>query len=482
MNTGDRLPTVAGLAENLGVTASTVRRALEDLAQSGHVASHVGRGTFVAEPPSKSPPDSDVAPQRTFPPPEEMNRFKAARAARRLRTGITKSLEALMPLSQRPGMIQFTSGAPAADLIPEGALEALTRAAMKKGANQYAGYGDPMGMASLREALAERFKRRRLPVEADQILITCGSQQALALIAMHALEARPRIIFETPCFTGMPKFFSNLGHWVETVTRDLEGPPPDRLERFSNGPAPLLDTCPQLHNPMGTDMSVERQVAVRDWVKRQNGLLVADEVFIDLHFGDTEPTWPLYEEGLTHLAISGSLSKSFMGGLRIGWLVADRKRLQALAGMKRAMDLGGPPLMEGIALTLLESGQYDDHLPQAQAYYRRRRDAALEALERCMPSGVQWTTPQGGFHLWVELPEGYSSIALYLAAIERGVAVIPGPLADVDHRFVNAFRLSYGGMPPEQVTEGIERLAEATRELLRHPPGDSGMSGLGEFI
>ncbi len=481
LETGERLPTVAAFAADLGVTPSTVRRALEDLATSGLVASHVGRGTFVTDPASASHSQDSAAAVETPPVGRPPEGSEAVRAARRLRQGIAASLEALLPLSQRPGVIQLTSGVPASELISEDSVKKLNQAAFKDGASQYVGYGHPMGLTALREALAARYQQRGLPVDADQILITCGSQQALALIAMQALETKPRIIFETPCYTGIPKFFSSLGHWVETITRDPDGPVPDSLARFSQDPPPLVYTCPQLHNPMGTNMTPERQRRLAEWVAARDGLVIADEVFADLH-DDNPAGGPLYRNGLANLLIVGSLSKSFMGGLRVGWLVADRQRLETMAGLKRTMDLGGPPLMEGMALALLESGRYDDHLPRARRHYARRRDAALEALGRCMPAGVEWTHPQGGFNMWVRLPAGYSSIALYLAAIERGVAFIPGPFADVDHRFVNAFRIGYGGLPPEQVTEGIELLADATSELLRHAPADGGLSGLGEFV
>ncbi len=481
LQAGDRLPTVAAFASDLGVTPSTVRRALEDLTLSGLVASHVGRGTFVTDPTSASHGEHSAAAVEKPPVGRPPEGSAAVKAARRLRQGIAASLEALLPLAQRPGVIQLTSGVPASELVSEDLVKELNQAALKEGAAQYVGYGHPMGLTALREALAARYQQRGLSVEADQILITCGSQQALALIAMQALETKPRIIFETPCYTGIPKFFSSLGHWVETITRDPDGPLPDSFARFSQDPPPLVYTCPQLHNPMGTNMIPERQRRLADWVAARDGLVIADEVFADLH-GDSPAAGPLYRNGLANLLIVGSLSKSFMGGLRVGWLVADRQRLETLAGLKRTMDLGGPPLMEGMALALLESGRYDDHLPRARRYYACRRDAALEALERCMPAGVEWTRPEGGFNMWIRLPAGYSSIALYLAAIERGVAFIPGPFADVDHRFLNAFRVGYGGLPPDQVTAGIELLAGATSELLQHPPADGGLSGLGEFV
>ena len=99
-----------------------------------------------------------------------------------------------------------------------------------------------------------------------------------------------------------------------------------------------------------------------------------------------------------------------------------------------------------------------------------------------MPDGVHWTRPAGGFHLWVELPEGYSSVALFLLAVERGVAIQPGPQLDVDHGFGSGFRLSYGSLEPGQIASGIELLAAAVRELVSRPPGRPRGSGLGELL
>ena len=138
--------------------------------------------------------------------------------------------------------------------------------------------------------------------------------------------------------------------------------------------------------------------------------------------------------------------------------------------------------MQGIALSLLKSGKYDIHLEKARKHYRIRRDAAIESLESKMPDGVTWTVPKGSMHMWLELPRGYSSIALFLHAVERGVSIFPGPMQDVDHRFINAFRLSYGSVNPEQIREGIELLAEAVKGLMKGPPSDPGLSGLGDFL
>jgi DNA-binding transcriptional MocR family regulator len=479
---GDQLPPVTKLARDIGVTHSTVRRAFEDLSGQGIIGSHVGRGTFILDT-NKQEPKKEYSSNfiNTYPDSRSTKEFNLA--ARRLRMGITKSLEALMDLAKRPGLINFTGGMPDPGIMEEGQLARLAKEALKAGQSIYQVYGEsPLGMKALREELAKRYRSEGVEISADNILITNGSQQAASILAQAALENKQRIICETPCYIGMPNAFGALGHWVESVPRDREGPVFNRLKRFNDGIPSILYICPEFHHPMGTDLHPERQTQLIKWAREQNVDILADEIFHDLRFEGPLRKSIMVEAGKKNCIVIGSLSKSFMVGLRIGWLITEEERVRSLYGFKRAMDLGSPPLMQGIALSLLKSGEYDTHLVKAREHYRIRRDAVIESLEKCMPDGVAWTIPKGGFHMWVELPQGYSSIALFLHAIERGVAIFPGPMQDVDHRFINAFRLSYGSVLPEQIRKGIDLLAGAVKELMKGATSDPGLSGLGDFL
>jgi DNA-binding transcriptional MocR family regulator len=480
LNPGDRLPTVTALAKQLGVTQATIRRAFEDLSKAGHIESYVGRGTFVSDPDAPSAEDTNHG-QRRSRISDAPQTPESALAARRLRMGISRSLQELVALAKRPGLIRFTSGIPAPDTVQDGLLEQLAQDALKAGQRAYLEYADPLGIPELRQELSRHFQTNNLQVSPDQILITSGSQQAVALLAQWAFENHQRIICETPNYRGVTDAFGAFGHWVETVVRDADGPIPERLERFSDGVPSLFYCCPELHNPMGTDLSADRREFLVEWARAQHALLVTDQIYHDLRFNGPSPVDLFTEIGAQNMVMIGSLSKSFMCGLRIGWLVTSAERIRALSPLKRVMDIACPPLMQGIAVELLRSGEYVRHITRVREHYRIRRDATLEAFERFMPDGVTWTVPEGGFQLWAELPAGYSSIALFLLAIERGVAFIPGPLQDINHRFMHAFRFCYGSVSVEQIAEGIELLADAVNELLRDPPGESGLSGLGDF-
>ena len=287
---GDRLPTVDAFAKQVGVTQATIRRALKDLKATGQIDSHVGRGTFVVDPASR--PEPAAAPEPPRPAfarlPLEPVDPEFALAARRLRMGIAESLESLNVLSRRPGLIHLDSGEPDPSVARAGVLDDMVAEAMKAGQAAYQGYAAPMGSESLRRRIALRLSSAAHPIEADQIMITNGSQQAIAVLAQAALEEGRRVICETPCYMGIPRAFGAIGHWVESLPRDEQGPMVERLQRIETAQRAMVYLCPELHNPMGTDLSAERRAALIAWARANDGLLVADEIFRDLRF-DSPP-------------------------------------------------------------------------------------------------------------------------------------------------------------------------------------------------
>jgi 2-aminoadipate transaminase len=491
---GERLPPVTALAEEKGVTPATIRRALQDLTEEGLVSSHVGRGTFVSAPrePGNEQSASGGANMKDGKASAEKNAVSRRRtedsmkAARRLRRSVTRSLNEMMTLAQKPGVIAFTRGIGDPGTIEKGILTKLAQKALANGEELFHDYGDPRGLLSLREAIAGLYAEQGLSITSDQVLVTSGSQQAIALLAQEAAESGREILCETPCYTGVSNAFSAFGLPIETVPRKEGGPDLSRIPSGVDCSNALFYLCPVLHNPTGTDISESVASDVRAWAKKNSAIILADEVFRDLHLTDPDaapaPASFLKDPGPERAVILGSLSKSFISGLRVGWLVTSEDRVRSLAQIKKMMDLGCPPLMQGIAQAFLEDPEgYRAHREKIRAHYRLLRDATLDALASHMPNGVVWTKPEGGFQLWVTLPAGYSSVELFLRSVEKGAAFLPGPLQDINNRFMNSFRLCYGSLAKEDIVEGIKRIAEAAREYLAESPGDSGFAGLGDF-
>lgn len=462
---GDRLPSVADLARDLKVARLTVLKAFHGLEREGLVTSHVGRGTFVAggaAPEAGGDADADAAPPAPNP---------SARALRRVREGYARDLDSLLRVPRPPGTIDLSGGVPSPESVPDGLLARLLAAATAKDPQRLYGYGGPAGLLDLRAAIAARLAADGAAVGAEGVVVTMGSQQAASLVAAWAREEARPVLCETPTFTGIPGAFELFGNPVASVPWGDDGLDLEALEAVP-GRRPVLYVCPDFHNPTGLSMGLPARRAVARWAVERDALVVEDVVFRDLRF-EGEPLPLLY--GMLppgRRVLIGSVSKSFMTGLRVGFLAADAPLVADLLPFKRTMDLGGPTFVHAMAAAFLADG-YDEHLARMRRRYRERRDAALAALEASMPAGTRWTRPQGGFQLWIALPEGLSAVEVFLRGIERGVATRPGPAHDIDGRYGDHLRLGYGSEDPAAIAAGVARLADATTSLLRRGAGDA---------
>ena len=313
------------------------------------------------------------------------------------------------------------------------------------------------------------------------MLITNGVSQAITLVGELALESEMRMICETPCFLGIANAFSALGHWVETVRRDEEGPDMERLSRFQGNVVNLLYFCPYAHNPTGSNVQPERLDDLARWARKSGAVIISDEIFRDLLYEPPAGASLFERLGPEQTIVVSSLSKTVMTGLRLGWVISSCRRIQELTRLKKLMDSAAPTLIQAMALHILKGGRYEALNHKMVDIYRQRMDSLLGWLERRMPKGVRWSRPQGGFSVTLELPAGYSSLALLLLAVDRGVSFLPGPLFDIDHRYVNTIRLSCAWTDEQQIKEGVELLADAITEFISRPPSESGLSGLGGY-
>ena len=466
---GDRIPSVVDVAQQLGINKLTVLKAFNRLEKAGILHSEVGRGTFVAsENGASAPSGADPRPDVT-------------RSIRRLREGYARGLRELLAVERRPGTINLSGGVPSPDTIPDGLLERLSQEVVRTNPRRLYEYGGPAGLPELREAIADSLTRRGTPVSPEEVIVTNGSQQAVSLAAAWAREDGRSIFCETPTYTGIPGSFMLFGHAIQSIPWERGAPDLETLRSAATGRRSLFYVCPDFHNPTGQTMDLASRRELAGWARSADAVVVDDSIFREMRFEGDEPAslYSMLPPGRRILV--GSISKSFMTGLRAGFLVADRAIVNELLPYKRYMDLGSPSIVQAIAAAFLKGG-YGKHLEKMRTYYRTRRDAAVKALEEFMPEGVTWTKPQGGFQLWVTMPRGMSSVQLFLQAIEKGVSIFPGPAHDIDGRFLNSFRLGYGAESPEQIKSGVKRLAGCVDSLLAKGPEETTASGLGILV
>lgn len=480
LNGGDRLPPVATLAKRIGVTQATVRRALKDLQDAGLTSCHVGRGTFILESGAAEAAVSENESGRHGNG-EESHSRSYVYAARRLRTGVGKALGEIMGLADRPGLIHLMKGVPDPSLLPENLLADASMETLAGDASSFIEATDPLGSYELRVEVARNQSQAGMMVSPDQVLITNGSIQAVTLMAQINCELNYKVFCETPCFKGITDTFGAMGHWVETVARDGSD---GRISPENNGDMEkkgMLYICPYSNNPTGIDLPDNRRAAIVQWAQHTGSLVIADEIFRDLNFSNPLKPSIMRDLGPDQCVVVGSLSKSLMTGLRVGWMISSPQRIAQLSQLKKLMDHACPSLVQGVATTIFRSGRYDDHVQKMRTLYQKRSEVMLEALSRYMVKEVSWSRPEGGFSLMLELPPGYSSIGLFVSAIEKGVSFLPGPLFDIDQRFVHCCRLSYAWADESEIREGVELLAEAVGDLLSRPAGEWGLSGIGSY-
>jgi DNA-binding transcriptional MocR family regulator len=469
---GERIPSVIELSRILGINKLTVVKAFQKLEKAGLVRSAVGRGTFISIPASPSTPDG----AETEPAPE------VARSIRRLREGYARGLRELMTIDRPPGTINLSGGVPNPDTVSEDLLERLCREVLARNPRRLYEYAGPAGLPELREAISQRLAPAN-PVAPDEIILTNGSQQGLSLAALAAREDGRVALCETPAYSAIPSLFMMYGDMVQSVARQTGSSALnlDQLSAAAAGRRVVVYVCPDFQNPTGETMSAGHRRDLAQWARRNDALFIVDEIFRDLRFEGEEPPslYAILPPGRRILV--SSISKTFMTGLRSGFLAADRAIVNELLAFKRYVDLGGPSLTQAVSAAFLREG-YDAHLERVRAAYRAGRDAAIGAMEKHMPKGVSWTRPEGGFQLWVTMPPAISSIQLFLQAAEQGVSIVPGPAHDVDGRFLNCFRLGYGYCAPEEIRKGVARLARIVERLAARTAEQGPASGLGIMV
>jgi GntR family transcriptional regulator/MocR family aminotransferase len=328
-------------------------------------------------------------------------------------------------------------------------------------------YGDRRGYAPLRETIAHILASQGLQTHADNILITAGSQQALALVSQLLLRPGDVILVESPTYSIALDLFRVLDFRIVGVPLDGQGMQVDLLEKLLQQHHPkLIYSIPNFHNPTGTCLNSARRRQLIVLADRYNIPILEDDFVGDLRYeGRTQPALKALDPGGRVIYVS-TFSKMLMPGLRVGFLVADGPVYDSLARFKRINDLATSTLIQRALEAYVTVGRYQAHLRRTCQFFRSRRDSMLVAVRRHLPAGVEVNPPQGGLFLWVRLPGQISSETLLPLACEAGVGFAPGgsffpePSAGMDW-----MRLNFVAQASDEIEEGMKRLGRAIKRL-----------------
>ncbi|KAB7790243.1 aminotransferase-like domain-containing protein [Bifidobacterium leontopitheci] len=472
---GSRLPSQRDMAERFGVNRSTITAAIEELTDYGIVAGRRGAGTRVVSNTWSlmlpgAPDWADYVSSGFFKANnatiQTINRLESTNTATRLGTG------ELDPRLFPRDMWRRVAAQAAAE------IDSL-------------GYPPAEGLDVLREAIAAHMRDWGIDCRPEQVLVSSGALQGLQMISVSLLSAGSTVFAEAPSYIKSLQVFQSAGMKLAGVPMDDDGLDVHALDRLLGGghgsgqsgqdgqsireagaaaaAAPVLPrqsarddgavlyTIPTNHNPTGRTMPESRRLALVDACVRDRLPVIEDCAYQDLVFdGETPRSLKSFDE--TGMVITlGSASKSLAPGLRIGWIVADERIVHRLADVKMQMDYGASTLSQWVFARFLTSGMYAEYLERLRGELRRRRDAAVETLERLFAGRARWIVPRGGFYIWLTFDEPVRMGRLFRQAIDHGVLLNPGDIYDFEGD--NALRLSYVYTTPEEFADAAAVLA-----------------------
>jgi GntR family transcriptional regulator/MocR family aminotransferase len=463
---GTRLPAIRQLAHDLGVNRITVEAAYAEMQADGLIEARVGSGTYVL-PAWPVPPltkDGHGGPWPLW------QRTVQARS----RPFTLSPANSRQDAPQHPNPINFAGGVGDSRLYPADDLRKSIQRVVRREGIDALDYGDYRGHPGLRRTIAQVLTSQGIRISADNILITAGSQQALALISQLLLRPGDVVLTESPTYAGALDLFRALGFKVVGIPTDECGMEVEGLEKLLQGHPRLIYTMPNFHNPTGTCLSSQRRRHLIALADRYNVPILEDDFVGDLRYdGRAQPPLKALEPGGRVIYMS-TFSTMLMPGLRVGFIAAEGPVYDSLASFKRVSDLATSSLIQHALEAFVTIGRYQAHLRHTRQVYRRRRDGMLKAIDRHLPAGVRVNPPQGGIFVWLGLPDGLSAERLLPLAREEGVSFAPGgaffPRASDGDGYI---RLNFATQPQEETEEGMRRLGRAIRRLaaLASPEG-----------
>ncbi len=393
------------------------------------------------------------------------------RFASRLDNVETSAIRELFKLLGKPGIISFAGGFPDSAMFD---VEGLKEAANKALAEEPGGalqYGATEGYQPLREELSAHMARKGAAVSADGLIVTTGSQQALDLLGKTLIDPGDKVIVEGPTFLATIQCFRLYGADIVSAPVDGQGVQTDELERLIVEHKPkFVYLIPTFGNPSGATLSLERRRKVLELAVKHQVLVVEDDPYGDLYFGDAPPPSLLSlckdQPGARHLlAHCGSLSKVLSPGLRVGWMIAQPELLAKATMCKQFSDAHTSTFAQATAAQYLKSGRMPGTLEHVREVSAERAATMGRALKRELGDAVEFTQPQGGLFFWARLTGAGGKISdageFAKRAIEQGVAFVPGAPFYAANPDRSTFRLSFATADVGKIEEGVARLGKA---------------------
>lgn len=403
------------------------------------------------------------------------------RYAARTRGMTASEIRALFAVASRPEVVSLAGGMPNISGLPldvvGGAINELVRTQGPVAMQYGSGQGDPV----LREQICDVMRLEGIEAHPDDVVVTVGSQQAVDLVTRIFCDPGDVVICEAPSYVGALGVFRAYECDVVHVEMDAHGLVPSALReaiatvQAQGRTIKFVYTIPNFHNPAGVTLSAERRTEILEICRAADVLILEDNPYGLLGF-DGEPHRALRADEADGVIYLGSFSKTFAPGFRVGWALAPHAVREKLVLAQESATLCPPAFSQMAVSSYLAAHDWQGQVKQFREMYRERRDAMIGALNDLMPPSARWNVPDGGFYVWLTLPEGLDAKAMLPRAVTARVAYVPGTAFFADGFGSQSMRLSYCYPTPERIREGVRRLVGVIEEelQLRETFGTSG--------
>jgi 2-aminoadipate transaminase len=389
-------------------------------------------------------------------------------AARRIKASEIR--EILAVIRMRRDVISLAGGIPDPKTFPKKQLAEIASRMITEFGDQALQYSETKGILEVREMLSHfLLEFRGITVDAENILITTGSQQGLDLVARALIDPGDTVITENPSYLAALGAFKIRNARLVGIPIDKQGMDTYKLEetvkklKAEGRRIKFIYTIPVGHNPAGTTMPPDRKRHLIEIANKYDLLVIEDDPYSYFIYDETVDITPLKAyDSEDRVIYMSTVSKILAPGLRIGWIASPVELTRKFELVKQYMDLHSPTLNQFIVAEAIRTGLVKEHAHKLAPFYREKRDAMLKAIKEYFPENVWYTEPVGGFFIFVYVhKKNFDTSALLPKAIDKyKVAYVPGRSFHTDGSGANSMRLSFSYPPPEIIEEGIRRIAK----------------------
>lgn len=388
--------------------------------------------------------------------------------AQRARTLGGGEITAILSLAGATDVITFSGGFPDPATFPAGVLASIAARLITEDAAVALQYAATEGLTTLRSFITERLAAQHGTAPGPgEVMITSGGIDGMELLAKSYVDPGDVVVVEAPTYLGGIMAFRGYQADLRGIAMDVDGMRVDMLsDLITGGLRPkIVYTIPDYQNPTGLSLSAERRAELVRLARRYGFLICEDVAYRELGFAGPPPPslWSLAPDVVLQI---GTFSKVFFPGVRLGWAAGPGEVISRLVIAKQNSDQCAGALGQRMLEEYGRAGHLDRQVTKSRALYARRAALMTEALAAHMPEGAAWTTPQGGFYVWLTAPDGIDTAALSSAARARKVAYVPGRPFYPDGAGVTQIRLAYSRVPDDLIDEGVRRIGDVFRTVL----------------